>query len=731
MQCYTELVPPTAVNASISLPFLSPAANNLIVAKRSLLQIFAPKSVVTDAPCEPQDQQANGHTAGRAGRRERIHTTKLVLVNQCHLSGTITDLARVKALRSKSGGELLLIALKDAKLSLVEWDPEKHSIVTVSIHYYEREDLQGAPWAPQLSQCVNCLTVDTGSRCAAFKFGARNLAILPFHQAEDDLAMDDLDMDGESRPAGRNSLKTNGNAPASITPYASSFVLSLLTLDPALKFPIHLAFLQGYREPTLAILFSSIAPSAALLHERRDPIALTVYTLDLEQRASTTLLSVTGLPYDLFRIVPLPGPIGGSLLIGCNEIIHVDQAGKVNGVAANEFAKHCTSFPLVQQNDIDLKLEGCVLEQLNPATGEMLIVLNTGELAVLKFRLDGRTVSGLTMHKVALSRGGAMLTAPASCASVVGRGRLFVGSEDSDSVLMGWSSKSLKPSKQRSKMEDGDVDEDMELDFELEVEDENDLYAETDGLTKTAFSTSPTAHSSDDYVFRVHDSLTNIAPLRDVRVTKAMSTAQVSSEKSSLQAAPDDFDLLATTGRGSNSSLVHLSPEIRLSTVRSLAISNVQRLWSLHSESQDSTVNGAIDIHNVLVTSTAIHTDPAESHAYRLNDGKFHEFESSDFEVNAGASIEVATMLGGTRIVQVLIGEVRLFDAGEFYPRLPFKHSFLCFWYAVEMPRHKSIASNDLIAMWNANNVLYIVSEQYTLIASIQCLFHLPTAYDL
>ena len=40
MQCYTELVPPTAVTRAVSLPFLSSIAANLIVAKTSLLQIF-------------------------------------------------------------------------------------------------------------------------------------------------------------------------------------------------------------------------------------------------------------------------------------------------------------------------------------------------------------------------------------------------------------------------------------------------------------------------------------------------------------------------------------------------------------------------------------------------------------------------------------------------------------------------------------------------------------------
>ncbi|KAA8574874.1 hypothetical protein EYC84_004116 [Monilinia fructicola] len=48
MQCYTELTPPTAVTHSLSLPFLSADANNLVVAKASLLQIFTTKTVSVD-----------------------------------------------------------------------------------------------------------------------------------------------------------------------------------------------------------------------------------------------------------------------------------------------------------------------------------------------------------------------------------------------------------------------------------------------------------------------------------------------------------------------------------------------------------------------------------------------------------------------------------------------------------------------------------------------------------
>src|SRR5271156_4649634 len=122
MQCYTDLIPPSGVTHALWLPFTSADSSNLVVAKTSLLQIFCHKK-------SPISQDA-----------------KLVLVAEFNLSGTITGLGRVKILNSRSGGESLLIAFRDAKLSLVEWRSDQLDICTASIHYYENETLQDCPW---------------------------------------------------------------------------------------------------------------------------------------------------------------------------------------------------------------------------------------------------------------------------------------------------------------------------------------------------------------------------------------------------------------------------------------------------------------------------------------------------------------------------------------------------------------------------------------------------------
>ena len=661
MQCYTQLTPPTAVTDAVCLPFLSSTANNLILAKTSLLQIYALKSVITDS----LDPQPNSQDKTR---KERIHTTKLVLISQHEVSGTITSLARVKTARSKSGGELLLVALKDAKLSLVEWDPEKHSISTLSIHYYERDDLLGVPWSPPIDQCPSVLTVDPRSRCAALKFGSRQVAVLPLNQTGDDLVMEDYDGDIQDKPKRRrSSTKINGEMSAMPIPYSTSFVLPLLAIDPALTHCHHLAFLHEYREPTIGILSSPVAPSSALLHERRDGLFYTVYTLDLEQRASTTLLSVANLPYDTHTIVALPLPVGGALLIGCNQLVHVDQAGKTNGVAVNEFAQKCSSFPLVSQSSLDLRLEGCVVEQLGGAHGEMLMILKTGELAILNFKVDGRSVSSLSIERVLPQQGGSLLSSPASCAALIGRSRIFTGSEDSDSVVLGWSSKSQKKIPRRRSTVELDLEsEGLELDEDLESLEDDDLYAESKPEVERKQSTSATISeiSAEDYVFKVHDSLMNLAPLDNVSI---ISTSTGDSIEDGVANGPQKLQLIATTGQGATSTLRRLSPGVTPVLKSQHDLGNVSRLWSLHVEGVGAEVDASDldEFHNILVTSNRTEAGVGESRVYSSAGDIFVELKDGDFEPEAGPTIEVAAILGGQRFVQVLPTEIRTFEGGE------------------------------------------------------------------
>ncbi len=654
MQCYTELIPPSGVTSALALPFTSSEASNLIVARTSLLQIFSHK------------QTSNGQD------------TKLVLVAEYSLPGTITSLGRVKILTSRSGGEAILIAFRDAKLSLIEWDVEKHSISTISIHYYESEALQRSPFTPDLRDCVNHLTIDPSSRCAVFNFAVTNVAIIPFHQVGDDLVMDDYDAEFDREDAERSpTKKVNGDVETYQTPYASSFVLPLTALDPGILHPIHIAFLHEYREPTFGILYSSIARSSALNHERKDVTQYAVLTLDLEQRASTTLLSISRLPNDLSVVIPLPLPVGGALLVGANELIHVDQGGKTSAVGVNEFARKCSSFSMADQSEYRMRLEGCQIEQLNASNGDMLIVLAAGNLAVLSFRLDGRSVSGMSVRTLSQELGQTLFRSRASCIASLGSHRLFVGSDVADSVLLSTARKvsQLKKHSSRSGQQpvgDGmsDVAEDEEEDEgeEEEEEDDDDLYG--DALDKSMTGQSDGVITSGTNI-RVLDRLHCVAPLRDVTIGRVGKRKREDEMERKDQSGK--LDLVACCGERLAGGVTIFNRELRHDIVSQSNLSQTDGVWSFSVKPPAAAADGlGMDrsYDEFMITSKASETHQAQSTLYQLSNGSPREKTNTDFDPSAGGTIECGSITNGAHIVQVLEAEIRVYDRGKLTYRL-------------------------------------------------------------
>lgn len=713
MQCYTELTPPTAVTHSTSLPFLSAQSNNLIVAKSSLLQIFETKTYVAEVDhsqtsalhsskvASQYDSRLNdddglessflgGDTAFQ--RADRTNYTKLVLLSEVTVSGTITGLARIKTQNTLSGGEALLVQFKDAKLSLLEWDPERSNVTTVSIHYYEQEEHQGSPWAPTLNDCVNFLTADPGSRCAALKFGARNLAILPFKQAdEEDIAMDDWDPDLDGpRPVKQEDASTavvNGTSSIEDTPYAPSFVLRLSILDPNLIYPIDLAFLYEYREPTFGILSSKLAPSAAL--GRKDHLSFMVFTLDLQQKASTTILSVSGLPHDLFKVVALPTPVGGALLVGANELIHIDQSGASNGVAVNPFTKQCTDFSLTDSSDLGLRLEGSTLDFISPETGQILLVLSDGRLATLDFIIDGRRVSGLHVKLVAPESGGSIIPYRVSTLSRLGKNILFAGSEDGDSVVFGWTRKQSQGSKKKSRMQESLDFDDFDVD---DLDDEDDIYAESTTATQAADGAA--AAKGAELLFRVHDTLINIAPIQDITTGKAAATIDAEEEQNQA-GVRSDLLLVAAVGSGKGGALSVLNREIQPKVIGRFDFSEARGLWTMSAQkpvpkpAQGENSNNAIgndyDLsaqYDKFMIVAKVDLDNYEtSDIYALTAAGFESLTGTEFEPAAGFTVEAGTMANHRRVIQVLKSEVRVYDGGMFVLASPpsdfiFQHRF-------------------------------------------------------
>ncbi|KAF8446478.1 CPSF A subunit region-domain-containing protein [Terfezia claveryi] len=746
-EIYTELTDPTAVNAALYLSFTSPTAQNLVIAKTSLLQIFSITTIETElegSSAQPGSSSslANGNNGLQEfdrriqdadqeqtflggdflpQRSQREPVTKLILVAEYHLSGTLTSMVKIRTVNSKNGGECLLLGFQDAKLSLVQWDPAVHGISTISVHYFEQEDFR-SPLMPDVT--VNYLTVDPMSRCAVLKFNKDMLAVLRFRQREDeDLVLGDVDREreveedeGEYDPdelfkdedegkkererkevlSGTNAAAGDAEAAAkaAAVPFPKpdqtgypSFVVSAVQLDDQISHITSITFLYEYREPTFGILFQPKRTWSGLLEcDRKDTHSYIVITLDLEQHASTPIISVTNLPYDCYRIVPLPTPIGGALLMGGNQLIHVDQAGKTTGVAVNTYARKTTNFQVGDQSDLALELEGALVEPLEGERGDVLIITKKGETVILSFKMDGRNVSGLIVTKLASpdnKEQPSVFGVWGSCIVSLGSRRLFVGSMTSDSKLIGWKHRGEKQTGGENIKEEVVYDEDQD---EYAFDDMDDLYGGSDDK-KTASTTNARGFNKfqagpGEYIFQVHDRLTNFGPLRDVTLGRpAFSDEGTTRHKGVIS----DLELVSTSGSGHEGGLTVFRKRIIPNVIGRFDFPECLALWVVKARkksrnmaggsggggaNKSSTLPGAVGIGSMgqegesnaeqdydryLITSKA-----EESLVFQVKD-TFDEVKGTEFDKGM-STMDVGTLGGEGRIVQVGDTEVRVYD---------------------------------------------------------------------
>ncbi|KAF9917040.1 hypothetical protein BX616_002095 [Lobosporangium transversale] len=162
MSMYTlakELFPPTGIERVVRCNFVRPDVLNVIVSKSTVLEIY------------------NFTEPAQADQLPRLE-----LVASYRMNGSITSMGVIRTSSSGQHGlDSILVSFKDAKMSLLEWSFSNHCIVTVSIHYYERDDYK--------QEFLNNshpteIRVDPSRRCAVLAFYGDRLAVLPFRQDE-------------------------------------------------------------------------------------------------------------------------------------------------------------------------------------------------------------------------------------------------------------------------------------------------------------------------------------------------------------------------------------------------------------------------------------------------------------------------------------------------------------------------------------------------------------------
>ena len=294
---YKEIAPPTNIQIAITARLTDPNKLNLVCCKGNILSIYRIYKTVTVNKPWP--------------------TARMELIGEFTLFGNIVSICAVRTQTSVGllGLDSLLIAFKDAKMSLVEYSIENQNIVTVSMHNYEKEEFK------QQHKSLPRAQVDSQSRCAMLHFYNAYFAILPF-------------VEGEA------------------IPYTPSFVINESDIDPHIKNVLDFKFLYGFLEPTVAILYEEKPTFAGRLAHRKDTCSLIVVSLNLHHKTYPILYRVDGLPYNATHLEAVPNPVGGVLVFSHNALIHVDQT-LTPGIAAivNPFFDLESHFKSTQPDD--------------------------------------------------------------------------------------------------------------------------------------------------------------------------------------------------------------------------------------------------------------------------------------------------------------------------------------------------------------------------------------------
>ncbi|KAK5967614.1 hypothetical protein GCK32_002862 [Trichostrongylus colubriformis] len=405
------------------------------------------------------------------------------------------------------------------------------------IQSFAKAKLPGYPASEALLlafEGCNVSVTDPGNRCGAVIVYDRILGILPF--------------DGE---------------------FINSFSIPLSDIDHRLENIVDIIFLDGYYEPTLLFLYEPHQTTAGRASVRYDTMHLLGVSVNVFDEQVAIVWQVGSLPMDCNRLVAIPKPLGGVLVIGSNEVIYLNQSVPPCGISLNSCYDNFTKFPLKDLKHMSMTLDAGPAEYI----GNNRVALGTmdGRLFVLKLITDSsETVRSLTLEHV-------LDTSIAYCMTLCASGRLFIGSRLGDSQLLEFSIEKEESGENVSQeAKKPKEDESIKLDDE-----DIELYGE-----QIIEQVAPVAADvKEKMVFRVLDKLTNIGPIKAITAGGAHGISPILLE----QDLPDPiFDIVTASGNLVNGSICVLQRTVRPDVITSSFLQDAQQLWAVGRREDDS-----------------------------------------------------------------------------------------------------------------------------------------------
>ncbi|XP_026203717.1 cleavage and polyadenylation specificity factor subunit 1 [Anabas testudineus] len=539
---YRQAHTPTAVEFSVYCNFISSKEKNLVVAGTSQLFVYR---IIHDVESTSKSDKSSDSKS----RKE-----KLEQVASFSLFGNVMSMASVQLVGANR--DALLLSFKDAKLSVVEYDPGTHDLKTLSLHYFEEPELRDG-----FVQNVHIpiVRVDPENRCAVMLIYGTKLVVLPFRK-------DTLTDEQEGGV---------GEGPKSS--FLPSYIIDVRELDEKLLNIIDMKFLHGYYEPTLLILFEPNQTWPGRVAVRQDTCSIVAISLNIMQKVHPVIWSLSNLPFDCTQVMAVPKPIGGVVVFAVNSLLYLNQSVPPYGVSLNSQTNGTTAFPLRIQDEVKITLDCSQADFI--AYDKMVISLKGGEIYVLTLITDGmRSVRAFHFDKAAAS----VLT---TCMVTMETGYLFLGSRLGNSLLLKYTEKLQEtPPEEGKEKQDKEKEKEKDRDKQEEppnkkkrVESSANWTDEVDEI-EVYGSEAQSGTQLATYSFEVCDSLLNIGPCG----MASMGEPAFLSEE--FQSNPEpDLEVVVCSGYGKNGALSVLQRSIRPQVVTTFELPGCHDMWTVIS----------------------------------------------------------------------------------------------------------------------------------------------------
>lgn len=623
MDVYNQFVYPSTSLFSIHCNFISKDQNNLVVSKGTLLQIFNVLCI------EKEDANVNEENVSLP---EEVFKPayKLELVSEYALNGKILDIHKFRS-NENEDVDYLLVSTETAKISVVKWNPSDFLVSVVSLHYYET--VLDSLLMEKLSTSDVLHRTDPNYGCSAM-FVDDLFVFLPFKKAD----IGDFDLNDDYKPTidqKENSKISELDSALGSDLFEESFLVNAKTLHTDLKNIVDIQFLHSYPNPTLAILYAPETLSwAGYLPQAKDNMKVLVLSLDLETKSADVIIEIADLPYDIDRIHPLERPINGFLLIGSNEIIHINSLGATKGIYTNEFYAETSSLTLKNQSSLDLLLELSEVCQIGDS--EVLLVSKSGKFYTLIFDEIGG-ISNLNRISVnsESTYSSFKVRSVLDITYISNKNLIFICAQGSDGLLLNWYHEPTAK-ETTSKSEIGADIFDADDDFWLY---EDELNQNNEGLTS----------SLTNCTLVVSDSIINVGPVSDF-------TLGYTSVESKILGLPNpsykETAIFASSGLDECGAVSIITPSVKPLIKSSLKFSNASKIWTVSNHKGD--------------TKFLITTDQktAKTQIFEV-EKNYKDLVSKNFKNNS-YTIQFGSIVTEKRVrpVQVLAHKVMIYSMG-------------------------------------------------------------------